>query len=87
MVWTIGHVIKRDDDNLLKKAMMLEVNGQRKRERPKMTWRRPVKENVKKVRLKIKKAADRTRWREDVRAIAEGMRCIRPLSVTRKKND
>ena len=32
-----GHVIRRDDDNILKKAMMLEVNGQRKRGRPKMT--------------------------------------------------
>ena len=25
-----GHVIRRDDDNILKKAMMLEVNRQRK---------------------------------------------------------
>ena len=25
-----GHVIKRDNDNILKKAMMMEVNGQRK---------------------------------------------------------
>ena len=31
------HVIRRDDDNILKKAMMLEVNGKRKRGRPKMT--------------------------------------------------
>ena len=28
-----GHVIRRDDDNILKKTMMLEVNGQRKREK------------------------------------------------------
>ena len=36
------HVIRRDDNNrpILKKAMMLEVNGKRKRGRPKMTWRR-----------------------------------------------
>ena len=31
-----GHVIRREDDNILKKAMMMEVNGQRKRGRPKM---------------------------------------------------
>ena len=30
-----GHVIRRDDDNILKKAMMMEVNGKRKRGRPK----------------------------------------------------
>ena len=80
-----GHVIRREDDNILKKAIMMEVNGQRKRGRPKMTWKRQVEESVKKVGSKIEEAADRTRWREGVRAIAEGMRCIRPPSVTRKK--
>ena len=70
-----GHVIRRDDDNILKKAMMLEVNGKRKRGRPKMTWRKHVEESVKEVGLKIEEAADQTRWREGVRAIAEGMRC------------
>ena len=69
-----GHVIRRDGDNMLKKAMMLKVNGKRKRGRPKLTWRRQVEESVKKVGLKIEEAADRTRWREGVRAIAEGMR-------------
>ena len=80
-----GHVIRREDDNILKKAMMMEVNRQRKRGRPKMTWRRQVEESVKKVGLKIEEVADRTRWREGVRAIAEGMRCIWPLPVMRKK--
>ena len=80
-----GHVIRREDDNILNKAMVIEVNGQRKRERPKMTWKRQVEESVKKVGLKIEETADRTRWREGVRAIAEGMRCIRPPSVTREK--
>ena len=55
-----GHVIRREDDNILKKAMMVEVNGQRKRGRPKMTWKRQVEESVKKVGLKIEEAADRT---------------------------
>ena len=32
-----GRVIRRDDDNILK-AMIIEVNGERKRGRPKMTW-------------------------------------------------
>ena len=78
-----GHVIRRDDDNTLKKAM----KGQRKRGRPKMTWRRQMEESVKKVGLKIEEAADRTRWREGMRAVAEGMRCIRPPSVKRRKPD
>ena len=82
-----GHKIRRDDHGILKKAMMLEVNGQRKRGRSKMTWRRHVEESVKKVGLKIKEAADRARWREGVRAIAEGIRCIRSPSVTLEKTD
>ena len=80
------HMIRRDDDNILK-AMMVKVNGKRKRGRPKMTWRKQVEESVKEVGLKIEEAADRTRWREGVRAIAKGMRCIRPPSGTRKKPD
>ena len=80
-----GHVIRRDDDNILKRAMMMEVNGQQKRGRLKMTWKRQVEESVKKVGLKIEEAGNQTRWREGVRAIAEGMRCIRPSLVTRKK--
>ena len=32
-----GHVIRRNDNNILKKAMMMEVNGKRKRGRPKLT--------------------------------------------------
>ena len=82
-----GHVIRRDDDNILKKSMMLEVNGKRKQGWQKMTWRKQVGESVKEVGLKIEEAADRTRWREGVRAIAEGMRYIRPPSGTRKKPD
>ena len=57
-------MIRREDDNILKKAMMMEVNGQRKRERPKMTWKRQMEESMKKVGLKTEEAADRTRWRE-----------------------
>ena len=56
-----GHVIRRHDDNILKKTMMLEVNGQQKRGRPKMTWRRQEEESLKKVGLKIEEAADRTK--------------------------
>ena len=62
-----------------------KAKRQRKRERPKMKWKRQVEESVKKVGLKIEEAADRTRWREGVRAIAEGMRCIRPQSINQSK--
>ena len=34
-----GHVIGREDDNILK-VMIMEVNEQQKRGRPKLTWKR-----------------------------------------------
>ena len=47
-------MIRRDDNNILKKAMMMEVNGKRKRGRPKLTWRRQVEES---------RVKDRGNWR------------------------
>ena len=44
---------------------------------------RECEESVKKDESKIEEAADRTRWRESVRAIAEGM--IRPPWVTKRR--
>ena len=38
-----GQVVRRDDDNVLKKALMLEVNGQRNRGRLKLIWRSKLK--------------------------------------------
>ena len=55
------HVVRRDDDNVVKKALMLELNGQRNRERPKQIWRRQVEESVNKIGLEVDEAANRTR--------------------------
>ena len=41
-------------------------------------------ESLKKIVLRVVEATDRARWREGVRAIAEGMRYIRPPLDTRK---
>ena len=79
-----GHVVRRDEESFLKKAMMLQVNGQRKRGRPTQTWKRQVEESLKKIGLRMEEATHRARWREGVRAIAEGMTHIRPPSDTRK---
>ena len=79
-----GHVVRRDEESILKKAMMLQVNGQRKRGRPKQILKREVEKSLKKIGLIMEEATDRARWREGVRAIAERMRYIRPPSNTRK---
>ena len=35
-----GHVLRNDDDSVLRVALNLEVSGKRKRGRPKKTWKR-----------------------------------------------
>ena len=77
-------MVSRDEESILKKAMMLQMNGQRKRGRPKQTWKRQVEESLKKIGLRVEETTDRPRWREGVRAIAEGMRYIWPPSDMRK---
>ena len=58
-----GHVVRRDEESISKKAMMLQVNGQRKRGRPKQTWKRQVGESLM-IGLRVEEATDRARWRE-----------------------
>ena len=57
--------------NVLRKALEFEVEGRRKRGRPKRTWKKQVEEECRKVCLRKKDAQDRERkWREGVRDIA-----------------
>ena len=37
-----GHLLRRDDDSVLRVALNLEVSGKRKRGRPKKTWKKQV---------------------------------------------
>ena len=68
-----GHVLRRDDDSVLRVALNLEVTGKRKRGRPKKTWKKQVEEETEKVGLKKEDALRRDKWRNGVREIAEGM--------------
>ena len=68
-----GHVLRRDDNSVLRAALDLEVSGKRKRGRPKKTWKKQVEEETEKIGLKKEDALRRDKWRERVRAISEGM--------------
>ena len=50
------HMLRRDDDSVLRVALDLEVSGNRKRGRPKKTWKKQVEE---KIGLKKEDALDR----------------------------
>ena len=59
-----GHVLRREEGNILKKALDFEIDGHRKRGRPKSTWKRKVEEEVKKIGLRKEDAHDRAKWRK-----------------------
>ena len=40
-----GHVLRKDDDDFMKKCMEYEVEGSRPRGRPKWTWKEVVRED------------------------------------------
>ena len=69
-----GHVLRSDDGHALRRALEFEVEGRRKRGRPKRTWRKQVEEESRRVGLKREDAQNRDRWRRGVRDIATNVR-------------
>ena len=67
------HVLRRDDDSVLRVALDFEVSGKRKLGRPKKTWKKQVEEETKKIGLKKENALNRDKWRDGVQVIAEGI--------------
>ena len=61
-----GHVLRKDDDNWVKKYMDCEVEGPRPRGRPKKTWREVVQEDCQARKLNKEDAMDRCKWRKKI---------------------
>ena len=64
-----GHVLRRDDDSVLRVALNLEVSGKRKQGQLKKTWKQ-VGEETEKTDWK-EDALNQAKWRNEVQAIAE----------------
>ena len=47
-----GHVLRKEDGDVLRRAFDLEVKGQRKKWRPKRTWKKQVEEESEKIGLR-----------------------------------
>ena len=69
-----GHVLRREDGHVLRRALDYEVDGQRKKGRPKRTWKKQVEEEIVKVGLRMEDALCRSKWIVDVSKIAAGLR-------------
>ena len=59
------HVLRKEDDDWVKKCMEYEVEGPRPRGRPKRTWRDVVREDCQARKMNKEDAIDRGKWMED----------------------
>ena len=69
-----GHVLRREDKHVLRRALDFEVEGQGKKGRPKRTWKKQVEEESVKVGLRREDALCRSKLSVDVYEIAAGLR-------------
>ena len=64
-----GHVLRKEDENVIVKALKFEVSGSRGRGRPKQTLKKQVENEMKKNGLGKEDACDRTKWRGIVKTM------------------
>ena len=58
-----GHLLRREDNHIGKNVMEMEVQGRRRRGRPKKRWRDCVREDLRGKGIDEAEAHDRNRWR------------------------
>ncbi len=65
-----GHVMRKEDDDWVKRCMNLEVEGNAPKG-PRKTWRKTVEEDMKLKGLKAEDCADRQKWRKGTKALPQ----------------
>ena len=65
-----GHVLRREDGHVLRRALDFEVEGQRTKENPKRTWKKQVEKESMKVGLRREDVLFRSKWSVGVTKIA-----------------
>ena len=69
-----SHVLRREDGHILRRALDIEVEGQRKKGRSKRTWKMYVEIESVMVGLRREDALCRSMWIVGVNQIATGLR-------------
>ena len=64
-----SHVLRKEDKNVIVKALKFEVSGSRGRGRLKQTWKKQVENEMKKNGLVKEDACNRTKWRGVVKTM------------------
>jgi len=70
-----GHVLRKEDNDWLKKYMEYEVEGTRPRGTPKKTWREIVEKHCRARGLNMEDAMDCSRWRKQIGMIDDHGEC------------
>ena len=63
--------MRRDEGNVLRKALTFRIDGFKKKGRPKVEWKNKMVSKISEVGLKEKDALDRKEWRLGIYKIAE----------------
>ncbi|XP_026042711.1 uncharacterized protein LOC113033277 [Astatotilapia calliptera] len=58
-----GHVVRSDENSVVRTALRLSPQGRRPRGRPKRRWMDRIKDDVKKIEADLTDALDRPKWR------------------------
>ena len=70
-----GHVLRREDGHVLR-VLNIEVEGQKKKGRPKRTWKKQVEDESVEIGLRREDALCQSKWSVGVNQIAAGLRWI-----------
>ena len=60
----LGHVLRKSDEDWVKRCMQFEVEGTRCRGRPKLTWEKLLQRDMSERGMKAEDAYDREKWRQ-----------------------
>ena len=60
-------MLRKDDDDWVKKCMGHEVEGSRPKGRPKKTWKEVIREDCQARKLNKEDAVDHCKWRKVIR--------------------
>ena len=63
------HVLRKEDDDWVKKCTEYEVEGPRPRGRPKRTWREVVREDCQARKMNKEDAIDCCKWRKMIKDV------------------
>ena len=69
-----GHILRRNNGDVLRRALDFEVVKRSGRGRPNMTWKRQVEEHTDQTGLKREDAIDKVKWRNGVYELSKNTR-------------